>query len=100
MKLTSTSPPARRCATSKDRPCISKTSRHEEKQRAQQTEHQGGAEKGRNAEHAHLGDGGLEQRQRETAERQLGRIGDPAERIGRSIRCEWAPCPRAGTGRR
>ena len=46
---------------------------------AKQAEHQRGAEELGHAEHAHLGDGGLEHSEQEAAGGELGDIGDDAD---------------------
>ena len=65
---------------SKARPCIYRLRETKQEQRREQAEHQRGAEEFRHAEHAHLGDRGLEQREQEAADGELAEIGDEADR--------------------
>src|ERR1700720_3280305 len=71
MKLTSMSPPARRCAISKARLCMSERPRDEEQKRAEKAEHQRRADEPRHAKHAHLGGCGLEKCQQRRADAKL-----------------------------
>ena len=67
---------------------------------AEQAEHQRRAEEFRHAEHAHLGDRGLEHGEQEAADGELAEIGDDADRRAPQAPRPAARCPRARTGRR
>ena len=63
------------------------------KQRRKQAEHQRRAEKFRHAEHPHLGDRGLEQRQQEAADGEFADIGGDADRRAPAIAAPAAARP-------
>ena len=69
--------------------------RYEQQERCQQSEHQRCAEKFGYAENPHFGDDGLEQREQEPADRELGDIGKHAERKPLPLRRLALPGPRA-----
>src|SRR6185437_10591211 len=94
MKLTSTSPPASRCAVSKASAGISKAPRHEAQQGPEQTQHQRRAKEIRHAEDAHLGDRRLEKRQQNAAAEELCAIARKADAEGSGRRAERRQPPR------
>src|SRR6188768_915934 len=94
MKLTSNSEPASRWAMSRVSGCILEAPRHEHEERREQAEHQRRAEELGDAEHAHLGDRSLEQREQEAAHAELGEKGNDTD--GKCLRrgTLWSEAPR------
>ena len=80
--------------------CASEAPRHEQQEHGERRRRECAAEEDRIAEHPHLGDAGLADRQQHRQHEDLDQIDDDADRERADAACPPSPCRTARTGRR